>query len=44
MARNNLLVCLADMCVQYTALVDAHVGRLAAAVRDPHELVGGKHF
>lgn len=37
--RNNLLVALTDMVVQYTGLVDTYVGRLAAMVRDPHELV-----
>lgn len=37
--RNNIMVALADLCVQYTALVDAHVPRLAACLTDPHELV-----
>jgi hypothetical protein len=37
--RINLLVSLADMIVQFTGLADAYVGRLAAMVRDPHELV-----
>ncbi|GFR51612.1 hypothetical protein Agub_g14038 [Astrephomene gubernaculifera] len=37
--RNNLLVGLSDMVVQFTGLADAYVGRLAAMVRDPHELV-----
>lgn len=37
--RNNILVALADMCIHFTALVDTHVPRLAAAIRDPHELV-----
>lgn len=32
-------VALADLVMHYTALVDAHVGRLAACIRDPHELV-----
>jgi hypothetical protein len=33
------MVALADLVVQYTALVDAHVPRLAACLKDPHELV-----
>lgn len=37
--RNNIMVALTDMTVQYTALVDAHVPRLAACLVDPHELV-----
>lgn len=37
--RNNIMVALTDLTVQYTALVDAHVPRLAACLRDPHELV-----
>ncbi len=37
--RANLLVGLSDMVVQFTGLADAYVGRLAAMVRDPHELV-----
>ncbi|KAG2440678.1 hypothetical protein HYH02_010257 [Chlamydomonas schloesseri] len=37
--RSVLLVAVADMVVQYTGLADGHVARLAAAVRDPHELV-----
>ncbi len=37
--RNNILVALADLCIQYTALVDTHVSRLAACLADPHELV-----
>ncbi|KXZ45555.1 hypothetical protein GPECTOR_53g141 [Gonium pectorale] len=37
--RTNLLVGLSDMVVQFTGLADAYVGRLAAMVRDPHELV-----
>jgi condensin-2 complex subunit D3 len=38
-ARNNIMVALADLVVAHTALVDAHVPRLAACIRDPHELV-----
>lgn len=37
--RNNIMVSLADLCVQYTALVDAHMGRLVACVHDDCELV-----
>jgi condensin-2 complex subunit D3 len=37
--RNNIMVALTDMTVQYTALVDAHVPRLAACLVDSHELV-----
>ena len=37
--RNNIMVALTDLTVQYTALVDAHVPRLAACLGDPHELV-----
>mgnify|MGYP001807571737 CR=1 FL=1 len=37
--RSVLLVAVADMVVQFTGLADGHVARLAAAVRDPHELV-----
>ena len=37
--RNNILIILADLCVKYTALVDPHVLRIAASVRDPCELV-----
>ena len=33
------MVALADLCIQYTALVDTHVPRLAACLADPHELV-----
>lgn len=31
--RNNILVALSDMLIQYTALVDAHMPRLAACMR-----------
>lgn len=37
--RNNVLLALSDMCMQYTLLVDAHLGRVAAAMHDPHPLV-----
>ncbi|KAF8073170.1 Ncapd3 [Scenedesmus sp. PABB004] len=37
--RNNIMVALSDMLIQYTALVDAHMPRLAACIRDRHELV-----
>ncbi|KAL0028583.1 hypothetical protein WJX79_003483 [Trebouxia sp. C0005] len=37
--RNNIMVALADLCVQYTALVDTHLPRLAACLTDPDELV-----
>lgn len=37
--RNNLLVVLADLCVTYTALVDAHMPRLTGCMRDPCALV-----
>lgn len=37
--RNNILVGLTDMCIHYTSLVDQHVPRLAACIRDRHELV-----
>ena len=37
--RNNIMVALADLCMQYTALVDTHVPRLAACLTDPNELV-----
>lgn len=33
------MVGLADMVIHYTALVDAHMPRLAACIRDSHELV-----
>jgi hypothetical protein len=31
--RNNIMVALSDMLIQYTALVDAHMPRLAACIR-----------
>lgn len=37
--RNNIMVALADLVINYTALVDAHIPRLAACLRDPNELV-----
>ena len=37
--RNNILVALADWCMRYTGVVDAHVGSLAACLADPHALV-----
>ena len=37
--RNNCLVALADLCVRYTALVDAHVLRISACLKDPAQLV-----
>lgn len=33
------MVVLADLCIQYTALVDSHIPKLAACLSDPHELV-----
>ena len=37
--RANLLLALADMCMQYTLLVDTHMGEVAATMRDKHPLV-----
>jgi len=37
--RNNIMVALADLVINYTALVDSHIPRLAACLRDPNELV-----
>lgn len=37
--RNNVLVALSDLMVKYTALVDAHVMRLAALIQDPCEVI-----
>jgi condensin-2 complex subunit D3 len=37
--RNNILLALSDMCMQYTLLVDSHLGRVAGSMRDPHPLV-----
>lgn len=39
--RNNILVALSDLCTQFTAMVDGHLGRLAACIVDRHELVRG---
>lgn len=33
------MIILADLCMQYTALVDSHVPKLAACIRDPSEFV-----
>lgn len=41
--RNNIMVALSDMLIQYTALVDAHMPRLAACIRckgGGHQLEG----
>jgi condensin-2 complex subunit D3 len=37
--RNNIMVALADLVINYTALVDSHIPRLAACLRDPNEVV-----
>ncbi|KAL6773776.1 hypothetical protein ACKKBG_A22455 [Auxenochlorella protothecoides x Auxenochlorella symbiontica] len=37
--RNNIMVALADLVVQFTALVDAHVPALAACITDDNEVV-----
>ena len=37
--RNNIMVALTDMTVQYTVLVDAHIPHMAACLADPNELV-----
>lgn len=37
--RNNVLVALSDLMVKYTALVDAHIMRLAALIQDPCEVI-----
>lgn len=37
--RNNILLVLSDMCMQYTLLVDPHLGKLAASMNDSHPLV-----
>ncbi|KAK9842050.1 hypothetical protein WJX81_006195 [Elliptochloris bilobata] len=37
--RNNIMVALADLMVTFTALVDAHMPKLAACLGDEHELV-----
>ena len=33
------MIVLADLCMQYTALVDSHIPKLAACIRDPSEFV-----
>ena len=33
------MIVLADLCMQYTALVDSHIPKLAACIRDPNEFV-----
>lgn len=33
------MLALADMCIQYTALVDSHIQKLAGCLSDPNELV-----
>jgi hypothetical protein len=38
-ARNNALFALSDLCVRYTALVDAHLPAIAAACADEHPVV-----
>eukprot|EP00884_Botryococcus_braunii_P006340 jgi/Botrbrau1/15707/Bobra.4_1s0080.1 len=37
--RNNVMVALSDLCMQWTALVDAHIPRLAHCMADPNEIV-----
>ncbi|CAM9876563.1 unnamed protein product, partial [Sphacelaria rigidula] len=37
--RSNALVVLGDLCVRYTAMVDRHVGGMAACLQDPDPLV-----
>jgi hypothetical protein len=37
--RNNILLALSDMCMQYTLLVDSHLGKIAACMQDAHPLV-----
>ena len=37
--RNNVMVVLTDLCSRYTALVDSHVPRLVACIRDASEVV-----
>mmetsp|Transcript_25687 Transcript_25687/g.64635 ORF Transcript_25687/g.64635 Transcript_25687/m.64635 type:complete len:1390 (-) Transcript_25687:1856-6025(-) len=37
--RNNVLIVLCEMCVQFTSLVDNYVGKLSACLRDPNRLV-----
>lgn len=37
--RNNIMVALADLCMQWTALVDPYIPRLASCMEDANELV-----
>jgi condensin-2 complex subunit D3 len=37
--RNNILVVLADLCTRYTGLVEPHVARMAACLRDATPLI-----
>lgn len=37
--RNNIMVALADLCMQWTALVDPYIPRLASCMDDANELV-----
>ena len=37
--RNNIMIGLADLVINYTALVDAHIPRLASCLSDSNELV-----
>jgi len=37
--RNNIVVALSDLCVRHTSLVDVHVGKIAACLGDPCEVV-----
>ncbi|CAD7705077.1 unnamed protein product [Ostreobium quekettii] len=37
--RNNIAVILSDLCIEHTALIDAHVPTLAKSISDPHPLV-----
>ena len=37
--RNNILVVLCDLCTKYTALVDAHIPKLVACMRDGSDVV-----
>ena len=37
--RNNIVIVLSDLCMKYTSLVDAYVGKIAAALGDECEIV-----
>lgn len=37
--RNNIVIALSDLCVRHTSLVDVHVGKIAACLGDPCEVV-----